>query len=259
MPQHDGGRVHDWSRASDDYALYRPGYPPSFWQFLALLGVGLRGQRIVDLGTGTGVLARGLAARGCDVTGVDIAAGQLAAAQRLAEAEGLAIDFRQAPAENTGLPARSFDFATAGQSWLYFDLEPAVDELKRLLVPGGSLVASYLSWMPREDDVAEATERLVLQYNPDWSHADYAGGLPSAQAWRPDLFRIRAQVVYEEPLTFTHETWRGRIRACRAIGATLPAEQVAAFDAELAARLCEWTPSPFTVLHQIVATVLQPS
>ena len=33
-------------------------------------------------------------------------------------------------------------------------------------------------------------------------------------------------------LPFTRDTWRGRIRATRGIGASLPPERVAAFDAE---------------------------
>ena len=44
-----------------------------FYTRLATMGVGVAGQRIVDVGTGTGVLARGFAAAGCVVTGVDIA------------------------------------------------------------------------------------------------------------------------------------------------------------------------------------------
>ena len=35
------------------------------------MGIGLPGQHVVDLGSGTGALARGFAIRGCVVTGVD--------------------------------------------------------------------------------------------------------------------------------------------------------------------------------------------
>jgi 2-polyprenyl-3-methyl-5-hydroxy-6-metoxy-1,4-benzoquinol methylase len=55
---------------------------------LAALGIGQPGQRILDLGTGTGVLARAFAKRGAVVTGVDIAANQIAAAAALAAQGG---------------------------------------------------------------------------------------------------------------------------------------------------------------------------
>ncbi len=54
----DHGRAFDWGRTSRDYATHRPGPPPSCYDMLARLGVGLAGQRVLDLGTGTGVLAR---------------------------------------------------------------------------------------------------------------------------------------------------------------------------------------------------------
>jgi len=44
---------------------------------LALLGVGTQGQRLLDLGTGTGLVAREFARRGCAVSGTDIAPGQI--------------------------------------------------------------------------------------------------------------------------------------------------------------------------------------
>src|SRR6202008_4513476 len=88
MDSIDHGRTFDWDRTSQDYARYRPGYPPSFYERIASLGVGLPGQRVLDLGTGTGNVARELARRGCKVTGVDISERQIAEARRLSTEEG---------------------------------------------------------------------------------------------------------------------------------------------------------------------------
>ncbi|MFG0296977.1 MAG: class I SAM-dependent methyltransferase, partial [Maioricimonas sp. JB045] len=66
----DAGNSVDWGRTSADYAVHRPGPPPSFFSRLAALGVGLEGQKILDLGTGTGVLARQFARQGAKVHGV---------------------------------------------------------------------------------------------------------------------------------------------------------------------------------------------
>jgi hypothetical protein len=54
---HDGDNVIDWGRTSADYSTWRPNYPDRFFDLLETLGVGLPGQRILDLGTGVGFLA----------------------------------------------------------------------------------------------------------------------------------------------------------------------------------------------------------
>lgn len=57
----DNGINFDWGKKSDDYLRYRQGYPESFFDLLSILGIGGKGQRILDLGTGTGILAKGFA------------------------------------------------------------------------------------------------------------------------------------------------------------------------------------------------------
>lgn len=171
---------------------------------------------------------------------------------------GVAADFRLAPAEDTGLPASSFDVATASQSWLYFDNERAIAEVKRILKPEGLLVTSHLVWLPRQDTVAKASEELVLQYNPKWSHADLAGDVRLIPKWSEGHFRLHAMFVFDEAIPFTWESWRGRIRACRAVGATLEPKQVTAFDREHDALLRRITPEHFSILHRTDAHLLRP-
>ncbi len=120
----DGGNVIDWGKTSPDYTRWRPNYPDRFYHLLASLGVGLQGQRILDLGTGVGFLALRFAQAGAAVTGIDVAEEQIAEARRRAEAQGEKVDFRVASAEQSGLPSESFDVVTASQSWLYFDTNP---------------------------------------------------------------------------------------------------------------------------------------
>ncbi|HZL70963.1 MAG TPA: methyltransferase domain-containing protein, partial [Planctomycetota bacterium] len=67
----------DWDRVSDDYAKYRAGPPASYFDRLKEQGVGLPGQRLLDFGTGTGVLARNFARAGARVSGVDSSPGQI--------------------------------------------------------------------------------------------------------------------------------------------------------------------------------------
>ena len=103
--------------AAKDYANHRKGFPEATFDELQKLGVGEIGQNILDIGCGTGTLARGFARRGCAVTGADVDQRMLDEASRLSHDEQLDITWRHVPAENTELLAASFDAVTAGQCW----------------------------------------------------------------------------------------------------------------------------------------------
>ena len=104
----DEGRTFDWGKTSPDYAMYRPGYPASFYTVLQALGIGTRGQDILDLGTGTGVLARAFAKQGACVIALDIAEAQIDAARHLAVQEHLTVHFATCAAEEAEFYPRSF-------------------------------------------------------------------------------------------------------------------------------------------------------
>ncbi len=173
IPAHDGGKSFDWGKTSSDYGKHRPGPPESFYSRLQALGVGLAGQRILDLGTGTGLLAREFAKQGGISSGTDIAQGQIEEARRLAQDANLSCDFHVASSESQPFPDAIFDCITAMQCWLYFDQEKTVAEVKRLLKPGGLLMIAHFSWLARLDPIAKASEELVLKFNPEWAGKDW--------------------------------------------------------------------------------------
>ena len=258
VPPKDGDNVIDWGKTSRDYSDWRPNYPDRFFEILTSFGVGLPGQRILDLGTGVGFLALQFARQGVVATGVDISEGQIEEAKGRAASLGFEVDFRVSPAEDTGLPTSSFDFITASQAWLYFDKDRMISEVKRLLRPDGLLVTSHFSWLPRRDPIARTSEKLVLKHNPNWSAADWAGITPTIPSWSEKDFEVRGMFMFDEPISFTRESWRGRIRACRGIGAVLTEEQTETFDREHDALLEETTADNFSVLHRIDAHLLRP-
>src|SRR5438105_4686012 len=168
----------DFGPTAEDYSRHRAGFPPSFFARIALHGVGRVGQRILDLGTGTGSLARGLARRGAIVTGIDIAGPLLAEAARLDRAEHLSTRYVEAPAEATGLPSETFEVVTAGQSWHWFNRAVAANEASRLLVEDGIMLIAHFDWIPLPGNVVEATEALILRHNPKWHLAGGNGMYP---------------------------------------------------------------------------------
>jgi SAM-dependent methyltransferase len=242
----DAGQSPDWGRVSAEYSKFRAGPPASFYERLAKHGIGTPGQRLLDFGTGTGVLARTFAKAGARVTGVDVSPGQIDQAVRAASEEGLAVDFRVSPAEATPFPDASFEAITANQCWHFFDSAKAFAEARRLLVPGGLLAVSDFFWFARRDPIAAATEDLILKYNPKWTSYRWSGDLRGLPDGKP-----AARIEYEEAVPFTRGTWLGRVRTCRAIGPTLTPGEVAAFDEEHRRLMEATTPERFEILHKI--------
>jgi SAM-dependent methyltransferase len=247
----------DFGFTARDYATHRAGFPDTFFERLNALGIGLPNDVIVDLGTGTGTLARGFATRGCYVTGVDVAAPLIEAAQQLDNEAKVAITYRVASAEDTGLPSSVADVVTAGQCWHWFDRPRAAAEVFRLLRPGGHSIIAHFDWIPLRGNVVEATERLVERYNPEWRMGGGSGIYP---LWLRDL----AEAGFEQITTFSYDVhvpytpmaWRGRLRASAGIGASLSPEQVQEFDADLATLLQSQFPADILPIHHRVWAVI---
>lgn len=244
--------VIDFGKTAADYALHRAGFPERFFDRLALQGIGRPGQAVVDVGTGTGTLARGLARRGVAVIGVDPSAAMLGQARELAAAEGLTIDFREGHAEALPLADGAVDVVTAGQCWHWFDRPRAAAEARRVLRHDGRVVLAHFDWIPQAGSVVEATEALVQAHNPAWRLAGGAGLYP---AWLADLsgagFFDLETASFDVAVTYSHEAWRGRIRASAGVAASLPPDAVARFDAAHAAMLAVRFPDPVEAPHRV--------
>ncbi|MCI0412001.1 methyltransferase domain-containing protein [bacterium] len=98
------------------------------------------GQRVLDVACGTGVLAREVASRTGPagyVAGLDPTPGMLAVAKDLAPA----VDWRQGAAESMPFPDQSFEVVVSQFGLMFFmDRPQAIQEMLRVLVPGGRLV-----------------------------------------------------------------------------------------------------------------------
>ena len=247
----------DFGRTATDYGAHRAGFPEALFDRLAAFHIGEEGQRLLDLGSGTGTLARGFARRGARVVGLDRSAALIAEARRLDARASVAIAYVRATAEATGLASHSFEAVTAGQCWHWFDRPTAAAEARRLLRPGGRLAICHFDWIPLPGNVVAATEALIDRHNPDWR---MGGGSGIHDAWLADValagFGAIESFSFDCAVPYSHEAWRGRIRASAGVGASLDAAAVARFDAEHAALLAaDFAEDPLSVPHRCFAVV----
>ena len=243
----DGGKPFDWGRTSSDYAKFRDIYPQLFYDKIINRGLCTAGQKVLDLGTGTGVLPRNLYRYGAKWTGTDISENQIAQAKILSE--GMDIDYHTVSAEEIQFPDEYFDVITACQCFWYFDHKKVMPNLFRMLKHNGSLLVLYMAWLPYEDEIAGASEKLVLQYNPKWSGA----GETIHPIDIPDCYKENFELVHHEEyvlkVPFTRESWHGRMKACRGIGASLTDEEISRWECEHKALLEHTAPDEFEILH----------
>lgn len=101
----------------------------------------IAGQRVIELGCGTGYVSAWLARAGARVVGVDVSARQLETARALRDEFGLRFALVQGDAGRVPCRDGVFDFAISeyGAS-LWCDPQHWIPEAARLLAPGGRLV-----------------------------------------------------------------------------------------------------------------------
>lgn len=164
---------------ADNYARYRPGYPPEVLECLRQ-ECGLTPATVVaDIGSGTGILTRLFLDNGNPVCAVEPNAAMRKAAESvLSHYPGFtSVDGR---AEATTLDESSIDLVTAGQAFHWFDARASRLEFSRILRPGGFVA---LVWNARDyqgDPAMAAYEQVLSDYGMgyhDVNHRSHAGDL----------------------------------------------------------------------------------
>ncbi len=229
-----GGKAFDFCKTSTDYAKYRNIYPESFYEKIASLGLCTNGQKVLDAGTGTGVLPRFMKKCGAQWTEIDISENQIKEAERLSNMDknGKNCQYFVRTAEETGFNPSSFDVITACQCYWYFNHERAAKEFSRILKPAGKLLLLEMNWLPFEDKIAGKSENLVLKYNPAWNEKGNTLKPLSIPPEYEKYFTVAKHEEWKLPVHFTRESWNGRMKSCRGTGASLSAERLSQWEKE---------------------------
>ena len=141
-------RAGSFGAAADVYDRSRPTYPVEAVRW----ALPVEARRVLDLGAGTGKLTSVLLDLGLDVVAVE--PSEQMRARIPARAEVL-----EGKAEAIPLPDGSVDAVLVGQAFHWFDPEPALSEMARVLRPGGTI---GLLWNVMDDSTGWVKEVTAL-------------------------------------------------------------------------------------------------
>lgn len=153
------------------YARYRLAYPGLLLDRVAELAGLERGDEVLDLGAGPGIIAIPFGQLGMRVTAVDPEPDMLAAAQEAADAAGVTLDLRLGSSFAMPPDIGPFKLVTIGRAFHWMDRERTLDDLAQIVLSNGA-VALFGERHPKTAENAwqgtldEVGERYSLKRHP---------------------------------------------------------------------------------------------
>lgn len=194
----------------DDYLKYRPHYSPEVVQALRQ-ACGLSPDHlVVDVGCGTGLLAKIFLENGNRVIGVEPNANMRLAGEQFLSEFGR-FSMVAGSAEETTLPDRSADFVIAAQAFHWFQPQPTRTEFARIVKPGGWVV---LIWHDRDLESTpflRGYEDFLQRHATDYSmvaHNKVANYGALEEFYSPDRMHVITQSTQQH---FDLEGLQGRL------------------------------------------------
>lgn len=163
------------------------------------------GERVLDVGTGAGIVARRVAPRvgpAGSVDGLDVSAGMLNVARAAAAREGLAIAWHEGGAENLPFAEARFDLVLSQYALMFFgDAPTALAEMWRVLAPGGRVALSVFQGIARHPFYGLLDRAIERHLDVSTVAAIFALG--DADALGESLTRAGFRDVAIEPFSMT--------------------------------------------------------
>jgi len=151
-----------FSKQAADYAKFRPGYPRELFDYLGSIAPSR--QLAWDCGTGNGQAAVGLASLFDRVIATDASEKQIAKADPHER-----VEYRVAPAENSGIESETIDLIMVAQALHWFDLPRFYEEARRALKSNGVLAASAYNLLHIEPAIDAVVNRYYYEVvGPFW-------------------------------------------------------------------------------------------
>ncbi len=151
-----------FSKQAADYAKFRPHYPQEMFEYLGRIAPSR--QLAWDCGTGNGQAAVGLAAVFDRVIATDASEKQIANARSHDR-----VEYRVAPAENSGLESDAIDLLMVAQALHWFVLDRFYAEARRVLKPDGVLAATAYNLLQISPGIDQVVNRYYYEIvGPFW-------------------------------------------------------------------------------------------
>jgi ubiquinone/menaquinone biosynthesis C-methylase UbiE len=198
------------------YERTRPGYAD---EALTWIAERLPLNRVLDLGAGTGKLTRQLVGLGADVVAVEPGDAMRAVLERaVPEAEAVA-----GSAESIPLPDESVDAVTVAQAFHWFRPSEALEEIHRVLRPGGGCALIWNEW-DDEDPLVHALNEILARLRPQGTR--FGDEAFAAMASSP-LFRNREERHFPHSDILDADALVGLMASISAVSAAMPGERAA--------------------------------
>src|ERR1700730_13051207 len=127
----------------------------------------LAGMKIIDVGCGAGLVTEPISRLGAAVIGIDAAERNVLVAERHARSTGASVQYQHALPEELADQGRVFDAVISLEVVEHVaDLPVFLDELARLVAPGGILVIGTLNRTIRSFVKAIVGAEYVLRWMP---------------------------------------------------------------------------------------------
>ncbi len=209
----------DWG--DGDYARTAATLAPTADALVDVAGI-RRGDRVLDVGCGTGNASLAAAARGAEVLAVDPSPGLVALARERSDAAGAGVQAQVASAEALPFEDGAFDHVVSSFAVIFAaDPDAALREMVRVARPGG--VVTLTTWLPGGGIQAAAQVMLSLlpprpEPRPRWDDPDWILGLlaaAGAPGGTADLREIAFEAASPEAWFAEHEEFHPVWRALR--------------------------------------------